>query len=73
MTGKALRTSHLVAATPTAQLEADRMAVAIRLGGAVAEAPSGMPYPGVPFADVVAAANPRKRQRMRAKPPAGDA
>jgi hypothetical protein len=68
MTGKALRSSHLLAANPEAQLQADRMAVAIRLGEAVMKPPSGTPYPGVAFADVVAAANPRKNRRARAKP-----
>jgi hypothetical protein len=69
MTGKTLRHSRLIAATPEAQLKADRMAVAIRLGEAVMKPPSGMPYPGVAFANVVAAANPRKHRRARPKPP----
>jgi hypothetical protein len=50
-------------------LDIDREAVASRLGRA-SPLPTSQttPYPGVSLADAIAAANPRKRLRKRAKP-----
>jgi hypothetical protein len=70
MTGKTLRNSGTIAVGAAAQLDLDRKAVALRLGGPSAPPLSQtMPYvAGVSFAEAVAAAKfPRKRSGKPAK------